>query len=141
MYLFYNTELRFIISVFDSDLSDEEKEGYKPENSKGLEIEESDFPDGWPCELGDYYINDSEDIVAANTYTEFNNSISLTAGQTYTWTAKEDCTIIDVNTDETNSVSSGEDVTFTATDPGVYIYNVRSKTYKEAFIEIGVSMP
>jgi len=41
MYLFYNTELRFIISVFDSDLSDEEKEGYKPENSKGLEIEES----------------------------------------------------------------------------------------------------
>tara|TARA_A100000164_G_scaffold360831_1_gene374918 strand:+ start:405 stop:830 length:426 start_codon:yes stop_codon:yes gene_type:complete len=141
MYLFYNTELRYINSVFDTDLSDEDKSGYAPEGCTGLDIQESDFPDGWPCELGDYYIDDSGTILAANTYSEFNNSITLTVGETYTWTAKEDCTIMDTSTDATSSVSSGEEVIFTGTDPGAYLYNLRSKTYKEAFIEIGVSMP
>ncbi len=141
MYLLYNTALRNIISVIESDLEDEEKEGYQVEGRTGIEVSDADFPDGWPCELGDYYVNDSGAIVAASTYTNFASPIHLTVGQTHTWTAVADCQILDITTDATSSVSSGEEVTFTATDPGNYIYNLRSKTYKEAFIEIGVSMP
>jgi len=141
MYLFYNSELRFIISVFDSDLTEEDKEGYKPEGATGLEVQESDFPEGWPCELSDYYIDDEGNIVEANTYTDFNTPISLIVGETYSWVALEDCSIISIDSEIEGELSKGETLTFTGTDPGLYIYNIRSKTYKEAFIEIGVSMP
>ena len=141
MYLLYDTQLRNIISVIESDLDDEEKAGYQADGRSGIEVSDSDFPDGWPCELGNYYISDSNTIVAANTYTDFANPISLTIGQTYTWTAVEDCQLVDTTAGTTSTASAGEAVTFTATDPGIYVYNLRSKTYKEAFIDIGVSMP
>jgi len=141
MYLLYDTQLRNIISVIESDLEDEEKTTYEVDGRSGIEVSNSDFPDGWPCELGNYYVNDSNAIVAANTYTDFANPISLTVGQTHTWTAIEDCQLVDITTGTASNASAGETVTFTATDPGNYVYNVRSKTYKEAFIEIGVSMP
>ena len=140
MYFFYHPTTRKIISATAMGLSPEDLATLQPPGSEVIEEDIDNLPN-WRGELADYYVSHDAQILKANTYMEFLSSIKLQSGQTYSWTVIDENTqVYEFSRGLTHSPSLGEEITFSATDPGVYKFELSSKTYKTAIIVLEVTL-
>lgn len=140
MYFFYHPTTRKIISGTAMGLSPEDLATLQPPGSEVIEEDIDNLPN-WRGELADYYITDEGSIAQAFFYSEFSDIIKVKVGESYSWEVYDDNTCVyDLQRKQEHYPSVGEVINFYATDPGIYKFEISSKTFKTGVLKLEVSL-